>query len=169
MRVLSCEAVEAALFRRDGADDEGAVAAHLAGCEACADLSAALAALEPLARSPRPAPSPALVERTAVTAAAEARTLAGERRRAVRRAGFKAAGAFLASLPFLVAFQAVLVLVGREVLPAVLPPGALLYVEVVWALYVLAALSAVTFTLTLVAGAAARPPRHEAFLEARHG
>lgn len=158
MRVLSCEAVEVALLDR-APDVDGAVAVHLARCEACADFAGALASLEPLARSAGPVPPPGLVERTALAAAAEARGLAAERRRAVRRAGLKAALVFLGSLPFLAAFQAAVVLAGREVLPRLLPEGALLYVEVVWALYVLAALSAVTFTLTLVAGAAARPPR----------
>lgn len=168
MRALSCEAVEAALLSREP-DADGAIAAHLGRCDACADLDDALRALEPLARAPRPTPPSGLVERTAVAAASEARALAAGRRRAVRRAGLKAALAFLASLPFLAAFQAGLFWLGSEILPGRLPEGALLYVEVVWALYVLAALSLVTFTLTLVAGAAARPPRSDAVLEARHG
>jgi hypothetical protein len=167
MRVLSCEEVETALLAGGRADDDGALAAHLAGCPSCADFEAALRALAPLAASPRP--SAALVERTAAAAGRETRELAIARRRAVRRAGLQAALAFLASAPFLVAFQVAVVLFGRQVLPGLLPHGALLYVEVVWGLFVLAALSAVAFTLTLVAGAAARPPRADALLEARHG
>lgn len=163
MRALSCEAVEAALLERTP-DVDGALAAHRDGCDACADFAGALAVLEGLAGSAGPVPSPDLVERTTRVAVAEARDLRAERRRAVRRAGLKAALAFLVSLPFLAVFQGAVVFAGRELLPRILPEGALLYVEILWALYVLAALSAVTFTLTLVAGAAARPPRPDALV-----
>jgi predicted anti-sigma-YlaC factor YlaD len=168
MRALSCEAVETALLERPGVDDPD-VAAHLDHCPSCAELSRALRELAPVAAAPAPVPSPVLVERTVAAAAAEARALARNRRRAVVRAAAKAALVFLVSLPLLAAFQAGVVAVGRSVLPEILPEGALLYVEVVWGLFVLAALSALAFTLTLVVGAAARPPRPMGIPEVGHG
>ncbi len=168
MRVLACEAVEAALLERQP-DPDGAVAAHLDRCAACADLAEALCAVEPLAVLPGPTPPPALVERTLAAAVGEVRIVARARRRTVLVAGLKAAAVFLASLPLLAGFQAAVALVGGDLVREALPPGAVLYVELVWALFVLAALSAVGFTLTLVAGAAGRPPRREALLEVPHG
>jgi predicted anti-sigma-YlaC factor YlaD len=168
MRALSCEAVETALLEGSGPPDAD-VAAHLDHCRSCAELFHAVRELAPVVGAPAPVPSPALVERTFAAAAAESRALALQRRRAVFRAGVKAALVFLASLPLLAVFQAGVVAAGRFVLPEVLPVGAMLYVEVVWGLFVLAALSALAFTLTLVVGAAARPPRRTGILEVGHG
>lgn len=167
MKALSCEAAEALLLERRPLDDD--LAAHLERCPSCGELHAALEELSAELASAELAPAPALVERTFAAAAAESRALSRERRRAVRRAGAKAALVFVATLPLLAGFHAGVAILGRRLLPELLPAGALLYVEVVWGLFVLAALSALAFTLTLIAGAAARPPRPEGILEVRHG
>lgn len=173
-RPISCLEAEELLFERSPAEVERAAAgqaepelcAHLGSCESCAALASDLSALTPLAQLPTFSPTPALVEATLALAGAEARQLAAARRSAAVRAGLKAAGAFLVCLPLIAGFNAGVAYLGSAYLPDLLPEGALLYLGGVFGLGVLAALSALVFLLTLIAGAATRPPREDLLLEA---
>ena len=169
IRPISCVDAEERLFALEPAEAAAAaegqgepeLAGHLGRCEACHALAADLSLLAPLGDAPRISPAPAIVEQAFLKAAAEAAALAAARRAAALVAGAKAALAFVLCLPLIGGFNAGLAALGVRYLPAFLPEGALFYVGGVFGALVLAGLSAVAFLLTLVAGAAGRPPRDE--------
>jgi hypothetical protein len=155
--ILGGSPAEAAALLAGGAS---AVQAHLAGCASCRALAEDLALLA--AAPPVEAP-PALCERTIAAAGAELRAVRREARRAVRRAALRIALITAICLPLSLAWAVTVWRFGAAWLAPLLPDLVLSLVGGAFALACLAALSALAFTLTLIAGAAARPPRAAAF------
>lgn len=133
--------------------------AHLAACEDCAELASGIAELSALL--PAAGPSAELRERSLSVAAAELRALSRARRRATRAAAFKALAGFVVAFPLVLALHAAFAMALITWVAPLLPEPVRLYGSVVLVALSLAGLSAVTFLLTLLAGAAAVPPRRK--------
>ncbi len=132
------------------------VHAHLGACASCRTLASDLALLA--VAEPVRAPA-AVCERAFGAASAELRAVRREARRAVRRAALRIALITVVFLPVSLAWAITIWRYGAQWLGPLLPDPALSLVGGAFALFCLAALSALAFTLTLIAGAAAHPPR----------
>ncbi|WP_373046455.1 hypothetical protein [Vulgatibacter sp.] len=151
-RLLGCTAADVARTC-----EEEAIAAHLAACATCRTLAADLSTLASL--PPLPGVRAEVVARTLAAAGAELRRVAAEGRRTVRRAAMQIAAIAAVCLPLSAAWIAAVWKLGSSWLAPVLPTPIAAAFGVGFGLFCLAALSALAFTLTLLAGAAARPPR----------
>jgi len=140
----------AALLREAGPGD------HLALCAACARLAADVAALASLREVE---PPPQVVEAALSRAGAELRALQREARRSARWAALQVAAVAVVCLPLSVAWMAAILRGGALLLAPLLPAALTSYMGLLFFSFSLAALSALAFILTLLAGAAARPPR----------
>lgn len=163
LRTIDCLRAEEAILGGSPAgaaallrEETGPLRAHLDGCAACRALATDLAALAVV--PPVEAP-PELCARTLAAASAELVRLRRDARRAVVLAGVRIALVAAVCLPLPLAWALSVWRFGAVWLAPVLPQPLLSVLGGAFALACLAALSAVAFTLTLIAGAAARPPR----------
>lgn len=134
---------------------EGPLARHLAVCPSCAVLArdmAALASLEPV-RAPAE-----VVEAALAAAIGEQRRIRLAERRASRRMVLRAFAVTLFSLPLCLLSAALIWQLASSLLGGLLSSSLVALVGGFYAVGVLAALSALAFTLTLLVGAAARMP-----------
>jgi len=155
--ILGSSPAEAAAMLRGG----GELRAHLDACAACRTLARDLAALGSV---PPPVEPPADVCARAIAGAAiELRRVRREARRAVLRAAMRVALVAAIGVPLPLAWAVSVWRYGAVWLAPLLPQPLLVFLGGAFALACLAGLSALAFTLTLIAGAAARPPRAPAW------
>lgn len=162
---IACTSCEEELLAREpadvarvlGGDGPAALVAHLQSCAPCGALAGDLASFVALAEAPRLSPAPAVFERTFAAAAAEARARSAEGRRRIFIAAAKAAAAVVVSLPLVAALNGGVAAAGAQLLPE----AALPYAAGLFGAGLLAGLTALSFLLVLVSGAAARPPADE--------
>lgn len=165
LRSIACVTAEERLLELEPAalsaalENDPSLRDHLGGCRGCTELAEGIGLLA----TPDEVPplSDARCEATFLAAAGESRRLHAERRKAVARAGLKAGAIFLLWAPLVAAVAFGLL----DWIRPLLTETAYLAVGWMAGLALLGGLSLLAFTLTLVAGAAAQPPRDPALLE----
>jgi hypothetical protein len=170
LRAADCVAVEERLLGGTPADAaallaaaDDPAAAHLVSCEACAALAADLAVIGelPAVRAPQ-----AVVDAALRAARAELRAIRLAARRRGRRLAVRVALAALVCLPISAAWAALLWRIGASWIAPLLPQPFAVALGAGFSLSFLTALSALAFTLTLLAGSATRPAEQmHAFVE----
>lgn len=162
LRAADCVEVEERLLDGSPADAAALLAAasdparlHLDGCDSCRTLAQDLAALAtlPPVRAPQ-----ATVDAALRAAGAELRAIHGAARSGARRTALRVAATSFLSLPLCAAWALLLWQLGAQWIAPLLPQPLAVALGAGFGFGFLAALSALAFTLTLLAGAVARPP-----------